>query len=574
MITAGLLTVTSCSDFDDYNEVQTDVLHPSSSLTLWENISQDPSLSDFKELIEKAGFADELQASNYYTVWAPKNGSFDKSQYLNIDSALLLKQFVKNHIASYNHPVTGFLEKRIFALNRKVYDLTGADNNYTYADVALDVTNIPSSNGLLHTLDGVAGFYFNLYEYIQEQPIMDIESQLDSISAFFNKYELRYLDLENSVIGPMVDGKQTYIDSVMIIQNSLLRRIGADLQNEDSVYTMLLPTNKAWNDAYSFIKPYYNYTTSISMQDLETATGPASIPTLVLTNIPNKYMSDSLAKQTIVTNLVYSNKEWYNQWMDKGLTPSATDTLRSTNRRKFSNPAEIFAETIGEPIKMSNGWGRKVDSLAFYSWELFAPEIDFNPRNTAGIIANASSAQNITMQFGEMGSVNKWGDFSEKGLTFFNVEPSAARTKPEIHFYIPNVLSTNYKFYCVFVPGEMIGNDTLPNRVNFTLTYSDSKGALATHKFSSDYKYNPSKQVPFINDPTKVDTVYLGDFQFPVSYHGLTDINGREYHPTMKIVSDINAFNSTQMKTYTRSLRIAAIILKPVELSEFEEKQK
>ena len=63
MMAAGMLTATSCSDFDDYNETQMNA-EATGNLSLWENIKQNPNLSDFKELVEKAGFDDELQGSH------------------------------------------------------------------------------------------------------------------------------------------------------------------------------------------------------------------------------------------------------------------------------------------------------------------------------------------------------------------------------------------------------------------------------------------------------------------------------------------------------------------------------
>ena len=63
MMAAGMLTATSCSDFDDYNEVQVNP-EAAANLSLWENIEQNPQLSDFEELIKKAGFDDELQGSH------------------------------------------------------------------------------------------------------------------------------------------------------------------------------------------------------------------------------------------------------------------------------------------------------------------------------------------------------------------------------------------------------------------------------------------------------------------------------------------------------------------------------
>ena len=570
MMAAGMLTATSCSDFDDYNEVQVNP-EAAANLSLWENIEQNPQLSDFEELIKKAGFDDELQGSHYYTVWAPLNGTFDKSIYADMDQAALLKNFVYNHVADYNHPISGDINNKVFTLNRKTYNFTGVSGTFTFAGITLAQANIPSTNGLMHTLDGAAMYYDNIYDYI-----LGLGEGYESINAYFKRYETSILDEANSVKGPMVNGLQTYVDSVMIVDNSLVRRLGAQLQNEDSSYTVLLPTDKAWENKYNAIKPYYNFITNTVGQDLRGTSSSSNIKQINTGDIDNAYFQDSIIKRFITNTIVYSNNDTYNSFFVDGREITPTDSVRLPNGRKYSNPADLLAYQVGEPVKMSNGWIRNVDSIAFYSWETYAPEININPINQAGLItAAAASSRGWNIIFSD--AVNKWGDFTETNgeLRFANIEPSGDRTKPELHTFLPNVLSTKYKFYVVFVPGAIIGEDNRPNQVNFTLNYCDANGKLQKYNFSSDLKNdNPKTQKPFVNDTSKVDTMYIGEFTFPVSYYGLPENGGKAIMPDLKISSPMSVFNATLLKTYTRALRIAAIIMKPVELVEFEENQK
>lgn len=570
MMAAGMLTATSCSDFDDYNEVQVNP-EAAANLSLWENIEQNPQLSDFEELIKKAGFDDELQGSHYYTVWAPLNGTFDKSIYADMDQAALLKNFVYNHVADYNHPISGDINNKVFTLNRKTYNFTGVSGTFTFAGITLAQANIPSTNGLMHTLDGAAMYYDNIYDYI-----LGLGEGYESINAYFKRYETSVLDEANSVKGPMVNGLQTYVDSVMIVDNSLVRRLGAQLQNEDSSYTVLLPTDKAWENKYNAIKPYYNFITNTVGQDLRGTSSSSNIKQINTGDIDNAYFQDSIIKRFITNTIVYSNNDTYNSFFVDGREITPTDSVRLPNGRKYSNPADLLAYQVGEPVKMSNGWIRNVDSIAFYSWETYAPEININPISQAGLVtAAAASSRGRNIIFTD--AVNKWGDFTETNgeLRFYNIEPSGDRTKPELHTFLPNVLSTKYKFYVVFVPGVIIGEDNRPNQVNFTLNYCDANGKLQKYNFSSDLKNdNPKTQKPFVNDTSKVDTMYIGEFTFPVSYYGLPENGGKAIMPDLKISSPMSVFNATLLKTYTRALRIAAIIMKPVELVEFEENQK
>ena len=121
LLAAGMLTAVSCSDFDDYNKEVTDPV-ASANLTLWENIQHNAQLSDFAQLVKKAGFDDELNETHYYTVWAPLNGTLDASPFQGLESSALLKQFVMNHIADFRHSATGSLEERVLMLNEKSYE--------------------------------------------------------------------------------------------------------------------------------------------------------------------------------------------------------------------------------------------------------------------------------------------------------------------------------------------------------------------------------------------------------------------------------------------------------------------
>jgi hypothetical protein len=196
MMAAGMLAASSCSDFDDYNTVKSDVTS-SANQTLWENISSNSELSDFAAIVKKAGFSDELSASSFYTVWAPLNGTYDASAFLAEDSSHVLKEFVKQHIANYNYPASGTIDENVLSLNLKKHAFTGS-GTYTYQDVPTSQINLPSKNGVMHILNGYAPFYFSLYEYLSKG------ESIDSLNRYFKKYEYSYLDTKKSVVGPVV----------------------------------------------------------------------------------------------------------------------------------------------------------------------------------------------------------------------------------------------------------------------------------------------------------------------------------------------------------------------------------
>lgn len=561
IVAAGVVAATSCSDFSDYNEAYTDSVNASADKTLWENIESNPQLSKFASLVKKAGFDTNLQSSRYYTVWAPLDDAIDMSAYEQMDSAQLLQEFVQNHVAEYNHSASGSIDERIRTLNNKSYDFVGS-GSYTYDGVQVGQANLPSTNGVLHTLGGVAAFYPNAYSYILEKG-----EGIDSVRNYFQRYQVSYLDENNSVIGPIVDGKQTYIDSVMVSYNDMFSSLRAILGEEDSSYTAILPTDTAWNALYAKIKPKYNYLQTMLAQDLASSTSASSIPSKSMT-VNNTYLADSLTKIQMVSDLFFSNNAYYNQKLNnESPTFSATDTLYSTIRSKLSNPTDILAQARTKE-KLSNGNVYLVDSVASYSWETYSPEIVVSARHYYGRVLTGTVHQ-YTLTWTHNGE--------DRYYSYLWAEPTSAYAKPEVDVYLPNVRSTTYNFYCVFAPGWDGNADTLstkPNKVNFTLNYLNAKGALADYKFSSDGAENPKTAVAFINDPVKrdsagwliPDTVFLGKFTFPVSYAGLSS---SDISPNIKITTPFSQFSS-DMKVYTRDLRIMGFILKPVELDEYE----
>lgn len=578
MMAAGVLAAASCTDFDDYNKEVADTTASATS-TLWENIKQNSQLSDFAQLVQKAGFDDELSQTHYYTVWAPLNGTFDASAFQNLGNSSLLRQFVKNHIADYRHSATGALDERVLMLNEKSYDFAGGAA-YTFGEVPVSQANLPSSNGLIHTLQGAVPFYPNLYEFITDSTLA-IGKNIDSLRHYFQKYELTYLDEEASVPGPIVDGMQTYVDSVMVTENTLWSMMNVLMTNEDSTYTVLMPTNDAWLNTYNRIKSYYNYAPTTNAEAFQGGNISATPSTLT---IDNAYWQDSLASSHLVRNMFFSNNDIYNQWIEG--TPSAygSDTIRSTIRNKFSNPRDILAQAK-QTVELSNGKGYIVDSLAMYPWETYAPEREVlaASNNNIGRVATGSYTTHRVHVIGK--------DQENEDFSYIHVIPSGGYARPELDLFLPGVLSTTYSFYCVFAyPVDdplMVDSVPLPNRVIFTLNYCDEKGALKDYTFLdeseenisafqerfnlTDNNTNRTTIRAFSNNPKLLkDTVYLGDFTFPVCYAGLGD----EYRPNIKITSPFSVFNRNLMAAYTRDLRIAAIIMKPKELVAFEESNK
>ena len=615
MMAALALAATSCSDFDDYNEVGTSTL-PTADATLWENISQQENLSDFKALLVKTGYDKLLNAPSYYTVWAPLNGSYDAAKWMNADSATARKQFVENHLCQYSYGASGEINNRVLTANEKKYTFT-SQGGLTFAGIEVEKANIPGSNGMLHLLKSPVPFYTNFYEYLQQN------KETDSLSKYIAKYETRILDEANSVKGPMKNGVQTYLDSVMIIENAMLGRYGlnAKLDNEDSTYTMLLPTNEAWDKSYAHIKSYFNFNVKqIVGEDLgnsASTTNPSGIIKTTTAIADHVYLTDSLTRQYLIKHLVYSNNSTYNKCLEK-TSFAATDSLLSTYGGLFSHPGDILAHKVAE-VNMSNGQGWVVDSIALRAEEWY------NPVWASRAVARDQGAKSSRVS---ATSINpKYGSYPN-GIDFAMIKSNNEKgVNSWMEFNLPPLLSTKYRFYVVVVPADadMNCDSYAPEDVDSvevdgvkvstakpayfyaTLSYCNAKGEIAYHYFTSGagntsvsaddatalagkeiaFKATGAENITtaqkttfgFISDSTKIDTICLGDFTFPVSYVNMINVPQRENQvtyvnasnyavPNLKLRIPYMPTNAAAMKKYTPNWRIANILMVPVELIE------
>lgn len=581
MLAAGMLTAASCSDFSDYNEVPVS-LQPSGEKTLWENINENPQLSQFASLLSRTGISAQLSQPRAYTIWAPLNNTFDYAGYQQMSDSMLTARFAKNHIAEYYYLATGDIdeENRVHMLNNKSYVFTG-NGNYQFDGNDIVQANLPSMNGVMHLMSGAAQFYPNLYEFLS------IGDGLDSLNSYFKRYEVTTLDLTESEKGPIVDGMQTYVDSVMVTENTLLTSsngVRANIESEDSSYTFLMPNNEGYKKMYDKVKPLFNFISKTKVQDAEnlSSAGGTTASADATRNKTYKeapainvsYMADSLVRRIIVRNLIYSNNEgYYNEKIRKGdfdnLDEQTKDTVYSTTRHKLTNAKELFDEhLVGQPMKMSNGVARIVDSLAFFPWETYNPEIVSTPLRDRAKLFSANTT-NVTRYF--VNPVQFMGmRYPATEIEYLLMVPNTTSGKPDLFLKLPNVHSGTYKFYCVVLP-PLSGQDMRSTPMNFDLSYCDTKGALQNWHFSSnpdDKNPTLSMNTAFINDTTKVDTLELGEFTFPVNYDGL----GEDYYPSLYISSPVST--SSLRKTWSREFRILAVILKPVELVEYEENNK
>ena len=603
----GLLACffSSCSDFSSYNSV-VESSNPSADRTLWENISAKGELSDFAQILQAVGYDAVLNAPTTYTVWAPVNGTFNKDSIMALaqdakTKKKVIEQFVYDHLANYSHLESDPNDTVVYMLSKKLIRFSGKNtNSLTFDGKAInwgdDAFNTPSSNGILYTLNGMVPFRPNAYENIFSD-----KSQYGIADSHFNAYVKRYerivLDKDASVKGEIVNGNQVYDDSVTVTTNSFVTsysHLNAELNNEDSLYTIIIPTDAAWQKAYDKIKSYYNYITPIKYQNLSststdfagkkggtcptTSTGKATILSAsagvdannaaTLSAAPSDaeiqdtkaYWTDSIAKRWIVRNTAFSeNNRKYNSKLVSGIAFEEGDTLFSTSGNKLTGLQQLDKVTVLRQ-KLSNGHARVISEYPFRASETYAPVI--KTRIPGRVVSTSGyGAETITLERRFFDDKFCKLDDDEVNLKYVRASlPEGSNYAPEMDFYLPDVLSTTYDIYAVVVPAIVDGSP-LPYTLRFDLHYTDANNQPQTGRFDGETLQTTiakiSKVKAFENDPAKVDTLYLGQFTFPICYYG-TDAA-----PNIKVMSTLNSFSMSNKTKYDAQIRIANIILRP-----------
>ena len=587
VVACSVLAATACTDYLDYNTVP-EATDPAADKTLWENIVENDNLTDFAGVLERMGYDKVLNASRTYTVWAPVNGSYSVEELNQMDTAQVVRQFLKNMIADYAHRETDINDTVVYMLNGKLMKFS----NKNTGDLAFDgqkilrntsnleVFNYPSTNGLLYVAAAPAVFRYNGYEYLRES-----EDMPNMMWNYVDRYHSSVLDEANSVKGTIIDGVQHYDDSVMIVSNTLTeRRLRAQLDNEDSLYSVILLTDDAWENAYKEISSYYNYSSSMVYQDLNHATvgnekaedlkqSTGSV-TVTLEAAPNdqkteEYWTDSITKLLMTQNMVFSEtNQKYNAKLLTNTDFAEKDTLYSTTGNYLTNllPLNDVTDKI---VRLSNGHARFVNEFPFLPEETYAPVI--RSREVARLVLQdrVGQATRVSIEEKYLDPEVCVLEDNQTSLIYVRADiPNLSEWAPELDFYLSGVLSTTYDAYAVVVPScvenpEMADSLKKPYTLHFDINYTGADNKPVMARFNGDTIIVGSRNMknvdPFVVGRDKVDTVKLGRLTFPVCYAG-TDAK-----PNIKVFHSVSSFSSQKNKdSYEQKLRIANIILEPV----------
>ncbi len=603
----------ACTDtWDDHYDLQ-EGFQSTATSTLWEQIKANKKLTKFAQILEKATYYKDknhpsanytfnklLNSSEIFTVFAPEDDAFtdfdEWMQKCETDGWAVQQQLLGNHIARWRRNLTGSATDSMTMLNNKRIAFDKAKS--TFKGTALVESNIPAKNGTLHTINGVAPFSYNIYEYIQS------DENLSELSDYFTSLDSTAFSPYLSTEGPVdANGEPTYVDSVYYSFNlsfntfqadysnndswiAYLQGINAHLDVEDSAYAVVLPNNTAYGAAYDKLKGLYNYAKYYINKVESNNEDDVSF------TVPDT-LQDFCVRMDMVTPLAFNINTQPQEGVGKFtrenfdankaqapyLLTSRNDTLRNItlnnpynikDSKKVWDKNEMFNNAT--PLPMSNGLAYVVDNwnvpLSYYQpdvivncslYSLYDSEDMKSSTN-----AFSETFNNLNIMDGEW--VNGTGKVHNEDYVLLT--GTTPTTKPSATFQIKGsedgaaILSGKYDVYVVIVPyfyqfeiaPELLAEaDFKKNKFEIELKYNNGQTKTVNKKEQS--VETSRKETGFETNPYKVDTVrVLTDFTFPYSYGNL-----RESYPTLTI-KDAATTGDVNNNNYTRELRIDQIL--------------
>ena len=503
---------TGCNDtWDDHYEAPVE----GSDKTIYEAISENPDLSTFKQMIDNAGYAKMLNSTQTFTVWAPVNESFNG---FDLNDEALVRRTVLNHLARFNRSTADNSSNGIRMYNGKKMRFDGQ----TFSGISILSANNLCNNGVLHTMDGVIPYVYNIREYI------DSHDETSSIASFLARFDEELFDLENSIPLDVNDKGETVYDSVKIEYNRLLDYPYTGLgpiADEDSTFTMIVPSNKAWSEAYDRIKPWF-VTNSDSITDVQTSLA---------------VFQDMVFRQNITD-------------------PSGYRMLTSTTGSEYLDITDLFGTS--SYINASNGSIWLTDAMTQKPVESWNREIEIE--SEAAVTRRMLTSTNSYCTTMNVDADSPFADeISEMSYIYIS---SSRLNNAGAEFTINNPLSGTYKIYAYFVPA-IVDNPTATaetTRLQFSVTHP--RDANSTRTTTVNYKNND-----FLTSPTEVTEMYVGEITFPCSsYVDRLRPMADGYDPTsdeskFKITVQTNVSQTEfNQGTLQRSFRIDRVVLVPV----------
>lgn len=536
---------------------------------------------DFAKVVKAYGYDRELSSGSYYTVWAPVDGSFDLSEYVDengnkvADSTTVVKEFLKSHISRYAYSL-GKEEQTLNLLNDKRITLS-PEGEGSFGKSEIVHRNITTKNGVLYTLAAPNPYANNLFEIIKKQYKDDSTEGKDTLLSLYSylydsKYNKDSLIEEKSVSrGVDENGNKIWVDSFLQRNNTVLKNVDALLYEEDSSYIAILPSAKAWTERYkiaeSLLKfnPKENDAVPGACDSLQRHYSRTFAMTdLFFNKNANEHWQDSL-KSTLYSSFYWYNHKYYSKM------PKDMPEDKELN--------DILAK-CGDPVECSNGTAYLVDE-----YPMSVPEQFFYKIKVSGVSSINQDLDNkgnseftkscITPFYQTRGNLTFSVDGEYVGVqnySYVYFQPINGNANPTVALNIPNTLSGEYDIYLVTCPGWLrtyddntTDIDLRPYRFYVNVFERNDKGEyksstrMKNPADGTNYFVTKSQQFNIPDDPMSMplinDTTYIGKYEFKNAYYGRNDAG-----VMIQIQSQVS---SRQLSDYTRDILFSSIILKP-----------
>lgn len=580
LMTAAVALVTQgCSDWDDHYDANSSTV-AGADATLWEQINSRQELSNFASLLKKVGYDEALSTNQSYTVWAPQNDGFDFEKYNALSDSLLKAEFLNNHIARGYHRASGNIEERVHLLNKKVMDFEG-NKDYTLGNLAVNTPNILSKNGLLHMMDQALDFRPNFYEFFLRNH--EDGFQTSSLGSIFESNMVREIDKDKSVEGPMKDGERTYLDTVYVESNKMFDGLNAKLTDEDSTYTMIIPSDEAWAKAYKHVEQYFNFPSSIQPFTITNneKTGALEYTIAGAVDVDKDSLKNQYTTRNILGSLIFSNT--VNPCLKGGNKPAAaTDSIESTwgnvicntlnyqspTSSQFNDATDMFRGTTKQVLSNGVAW-LTGDSIYLKPWAAWCPVYQVRAQNgtyQAGT-ESVSLTENVTVG---AAARNPNVEGSMHATAYYQVS-SSVNARPQVYMYGPKLRSTSYAVYLTMVPANITDTTAVPTtqRIQLRSVQHTANGnaprtlspAALKRSFTSNSNMAAVSFDYGTKEKSKILTKFMGVFKPNINYWGIVS--------TPAALPVFNIYCSTTTAGGSTVLRIAGITFVPQEAVEY-----
>ena len=421
--------------------------------------------------------------------------------------------------------------------------------------VQLQSKNQLYGNGVLFTVKEKLGFKSNVFEYLRTDP------DLDSLRSFMYNSHYYYKEFvpERSIAGSIVNGKTQYLDSVFTQRNELFTLLRSQLNDEDSTYYMVAPTNNVWKELIEEYEPYFNYPEGIEDRDslIYTNSRLAIIAgtTFSATFNTDKTLPDSAMSENCVKNYASRVSTW-------GLPFEYYEY-----RYPLNAPYGVLSQSKEDIVDCSNGWVHKAFQwninklMSFNQWIILQAE---EPRSIKEISkvadSHGDSINTVTGITRNVTSDNRGYYGKVWNNAFIEFQPDVATMNHTVTFYLRNVLSNmGYDIYLVTAPA--LANDTnateaqrLPTIMQCTINVPGKKSEKLVNPNDPEGGQN------FISTPDVVDYILLAeDYKFD---YCTVDVEDETMQTTLSVETKVS---NAQLRNnnYTRTMRIDCILVVP-----------